>query len=221
MPSEKRRQSSDHGEGLRLIRAQAARSAFELSAETAAAVLAYFDLLLAWGQRINLTAAGSVDVLASDHLPDALAVAARLARREERQPGRITRMVDAGSGGGLPAIPLALIWPAVSLTLVEATAKKVAFLRTAARHLALENRVRIENRRVEPDDEEGGFDGALSRAMLAPADWLPLGAGLVRPGGVVFCLSSHSLGSIPPGLVLVHEDRYRPDRWLAELERST
>lgn len=225
MANRKATVTTSHTESQRLIRRAAAGAGVALSTNATDGLLAYFELLLRWGERINLTAARSVATLASEHLPDALAIASRLARREERAPGSIRRLVDAGSGGGLPAIPLALLRTEVELVLVEATAKKAAFLRTAVRELGLEGRVQVENRRVERQGEspgEGaGFDGATSRAMVSPEDWLPMGRILVRPGGIVFCLSARAVGAATPGLELLHETSYQAERWLAELQRST
>jgi 16S rRNA (guanine527-N7)-methyltransferase len=225
----------------KLMASEAAAFGIAIASPAADALLTYFGLLLHWGARINLTAARSMAALATEHLPDALAIASRISVRRERDPDFGRRCLDAGSGGGLPAIPLALLQPAVSLVLVEATAKKAAFLRTAVRELGLEGRIQVEHRRLdrrsldprtldqkspEQEREGGGFDAALSRAMLAPEEWLPLGRSLVRPGGVVFCLSSRRLERPEVGLELVHQQRYRAerdrtDRWLAELERST
>ena len=98
-------------------------------------LLRYCDLLLTWSARINLTAASSVEVLISEHLPDAFALASRL---DGAAAG-----VDIGTGGGLPAIPLAVLRPALTIELCEPIAKKGAFLRTAIRELGLEGRVRV------------------------------------------------------------------------------
>jgi 16S rRNA (guanine527-N7)-methyltransferase len=205
----------------RLVAEEAVRFGIAVPPGTMDALLAYFEMLLRWGARINLTAARSLAALAADHLPDALALAARFDLRAGIDPGFGRRCVDAGAGGGLPGIPLALLRPAMSLVLVEATAKKAAFLRTAVRELGIETRVQVENRRLATASETGGFDGAISRAMLPPEEWLPLGRALVRPGGVVFCLSARRLRVEAAGLELVSEDSYRSDRWLAELRRST
>jgi hypothetical protein len=79
----------------------------------------------------------------------------------------------------------------------------------------------VENRRVQPEGERGGFDGATSRAMVSPEDWLAMGRLLVRTGGIVFCLSARAVNVTTPGLVVVHAASYQPDRWLTELQRST
>jgi 16S rRNA (guanine527-N7)-methyltransferase len=178
----------------------------------------YLDLLLSWGDRINLTAAKSRESLIADHIPDSFALAARLARRGDAS----LEVVDVGSGGGLPSIPLALLRPSDRFTLVEATGKKVAFLRTAVRVTGLGNRMRVENRRVgRPGEETGTFDVATSRAMLAPPEWMSLARHLVRVGGAVFCLGTAPVTEPAEGLKLVHQQAYRGDRWVIELERST
>ena len=96
-----------------------------------------------------------------------------------------------GSGGGLPALPLALLRPALDVELSEPVAKKGAFLRTAIRELGLAGRVRLDPRRGEVLAAEGApFDVAVSRATFAPVAWLALGRRLVRPGGRIFALTT-------------------------------
>jgi 16S rRNA (guanine527-N7)-methyltransferase len=204
--------------GQRTLEDRAERFGVALLPAAREGLLAYGRLLLAWGERINLTAAKSLDALIADHFADSFAIAARLGRRG----AAAVDVVDVGSGGGLPAVPLALLRPDDRITMVEATGKKVAFLRTAIRELGLGDRMRVENRRVElAGEERGAFDVAMSRAMLAPAEWLALSRGLVRVGGIVFCLSTVAVVTKAEGLTLVDQAAYRADRWVAELERST
>jgi 16S rRNA (guanine527-N7)-methyltransferase len=174
------------------VRALAGAWAFPCEEAQVAALSSYVDLLLRWNARINLTAARSVAVVVAEHLPDAFALARRI------DGGRV---VDVGSGGGLPAIPLALLRPALAVELVEPIAKKAAFLRTAVRELALGERVSIRVARGEAlaqtlaADRLAAFDVAISRATLPPPKWLALGARLVRPGGRVFALAT--AGDLP------------------------
>jgi 16S rRNA (guanine527-N7)-methyltransferase len=204
--------------GERTLEGWAERFGVELSPVAREGLLAYGGLLLSWGDRINLTAAKSREALIGDHLPDSFAIAARLNRRGAAG-GEI---VDVGSGGGLPAIPLALLRPNDRFTLIEATGKKVAFLRTAVREMGLADRVRVEHRRMgRPGEETRVFDIATSRAMLAPAEWMRLARHLVRVGGSIFCLGTAELATPVEGLRLVDASAYRPDRWVTELERST
>jgi 16S rRNA (guanine527-N7)-methyltransferase len=148
-----------------------------------ARLLHFAELLLQWNVRINLTGARSLATLVDEHLPDSFAVASVL-----DAPARV---VDVGSGGGLPAIPLAILRPALQIRLVEPLGKRVAFLRTAVRELGLGSAVLVDARRAEDliGSPEGAVDVALSRATLPPAEWLALGLRLVRPGGRVLLLT--------------------------------
>ena len=205
------------GEAEALVEAELKAFGLSGSPSVRDGLLGYCRLLLRWNERINLTAARTVTALVQDHLGDSLAIAVRLAARTD-----VGRIIDVGSGGGFPAIPLALLRPASRYTLVEATGKKVAFLRAAARELGIDARVEVQHRRVAGTEHPAEFDAATSRAMAAPPVWLALGQRLVRRGGTVFCLSSERLvHGVPAGLVLVDQAAYREHRWVAELERST
>jgi 16S rRNA (guanine527-N7)-methyltransferase len=148
------------------------------------AIVAYAELLLEWSARINLTAARSVAAIVDGHLPDAFALARRL-----EAPAHL---VDVGSGGGLPAIPLALLRAGLRIDLCEPIAKKGAFLRTAIRELGLAERVRLHAVRVEEltRSHPRQFDAAFSRATFEPTQWRAIGPRLVRPGGRVFALTA-------------------------------
>ena len=180
------------------------------------ALAAFGTLLLTWNQRINLTGAASLDGLAAEHLPDSFALASRL-NAETR-----ARVVDVGSGGGLPALPLAVLRPALNLRLIEPIAKKAAFLRTAVRELGLGERVTVHVGRAE-EDATGDFDVAISRATLPPEKWATLGLRLVGPGGRVFLLASDTTAPTQPpaGATETHRRGYAGERrWLVELTRS-
>lgn len=157
------------------------------------ALLTYFDLLLTWSARINLTAASSVETLIGTHLPDAFALASRLSQPET--------VIDVGSGGGLPALPLALLRRELAVELCEPIAKKGAFLRTAIRELGLERRVRLTPDRADAviAARAGSFDVAISRATFHPDDWIGLGLRLVRTGGRVFALLAGDALPVPKG----------------------
>lgn len=152
----------------------AERLGVSLSSEHAAALERFVNRMLEWNARINLTGARSREELVGEHLGDAFALA--------RLVGRGVRLVDVGSGGGLPAVPFGVLRPDVKLTLVEPRQKRVAFLRTAIRELGLA--VAVMPVRVEALPA-GGFDVACSRATFAPAEWLSQAVRLVVPGGAV------------------------------------
>ncbi len=181
------------------------------------ALARFGTLLLTWNAHINLTGASSLDDLAGEHLPDSFALASRFG------DGLPARAVDVGSGGGLPALPLALLHPALTLRLVEPIAKKAAFLRTATRELGLRDRVTVHVGRAEALGA-GDFDAAFSRATFAPELWASIGAPLVRPGGRVFLLAAMTAADIaaPPSLLETFRRSYLEDRRvLVELARVT
>jgi 16S rRNA (guanine527-N7)-methyltransferase len=180
------------------------------------AIARYATLLLTWTARINLTGAVSLENLAAEHLPDSFALASRL-----RETGALTA-IDVGSGGGLPALPLAVLCPNLSLRLLEPIAKKAAFLRTAVRELELGPRVTVETKRVQLI-APGAYDVALSRATFPPRSWLPIAADLVRPGGRVFLLAGAvaDWSAPPPALRATGQWPYLGDRrWLVELVKA-
>jgi len=176
--------AGERGHAAELVRAMAADWKLECDDGQVAALAGYAASLLRWNERINLTAARSTEQLVGEHFPDAFALARRL-----DQPARV---IDVGSGGGLPAIPLAVLRPHLALELCEPIAKKVAFLRTAVRELDLGARASVRAARGEQVAVQApqAFDVAISRATLAPEKWLALAARLVRPGGRGFALTT-------------------------------
>jgi 16S rRNA (guanine527-N7)-methyltransferase len=178
------------------------------------ALLRYGELLLVWNQRINLTAARSVAALIDEQFVDDFPLARRL-----EGPARV---VDIGSGGGLPAIPLALLRPLLRVTLCEPIAKKQAFLRTASRELGLGDRLQVRGDRAQALAEtRPNFDAAVSRATFPPAEWLTLGPRLVRPGGRVFGLiAARAVPASIPAEVYLGGSRALVELTVAQ-ERST
>jgi 16S rRNA (guanine527-N7)-methyltransferase len=151
----------------------------------------YLAELQRWGAKMNLTGSLAGDRLV-EHVLDSLAVALAVPSG--------SNVVDVGSGGGFPAIPLAIARPDVRITMVEATTRKCAFLRHAARLLSLAG-CRVDEGRLEAL-RLGGFDVAVSRAAMAPARWLETGLTLVRPGGRVLLMLSSSAEAPPGGELL-------------------
>jgi 16S rRNA (guanine527-N7)-methyltransferase len=101
------------------------------------------------------------------------------------------RVIDVGSGGGLPGIPLAIVRPDLFLTLLEATGKKAAFLEHTARSLALDN-VRVLAARAEEAahrlDQRERYDLATARAVAPLATLVELTLPFVRIGGALAAL---------------------------------
>jgi 16S rRNA (guanine527-N7)-methyltransferase len=138
----------------------------------------YAEMLLDWNRSVNLTGARTMEeVLAQVATGDALLAVSWT---------RIRRVIDIGSGGGLPAVPLALAMPQVQFTLLEANTRKCAFLERVAATLNLTNVVVAAGRAEELGHRPAlreQFDRAISRAAAPPAVLLELALPFVRPGG--------------------------------------
>jgi 16S rRNA (guanine527-N7)-methyltransferase len=143
------------------------------------ALALWLQRLEEWNARIDLTAARSREELVDLMLADALVLAPRI-------PGG-SRVVDVGTGAGAPGLALALLRDDLRVTLVEPLAKRTSFLRTVVGAVG-RNDVTIERGRGETLANRRAWDVAVSRATLAPAAWLDLGASLASPGGTVWVL---------------------------------
>jgi 16S rRNA (guanine527-N7)-methyltransferase len=121
-------------------------------------LLDYLDLLQKWNKAYNLTAVRERPAMLTQHLLDSLSVVSHL------PPGDL---LDVGSGGGLPGIPLAILQPERSITLIDTVGKKVAFLKQAAMTLGLKHLNAVSDRVeswVPPAAHAGGFALITARA---------------------------------------------------------
>lgn len=114
----------------------------------------YYETLVDWNNRINLTAITDYDLVQVRHFLDSLTVAvALLSELREAQPSLEAppptfRLIDIGTGAGFPGVPLKILWPHISLTLNDSVGKKTTFLQELAQALALEN-VQVVTARAE------------------------------------------------------------------------
>jgi 16S rRNA (guanine527-N7)-methyltransferase len=138
-----------------------------------AKLLAYLALLDKWNRVYNLTAVREVERMVGHHLLDSLA-AVPFFQREA--------VLDVGSGGGLPGIPLAIARPQLQVTLIDSIAKKTAFLLQAKAELGLAN-LNVVTGRVEDYRPETGFDVITSRAFSDLKEFVTLTRHLLRPTG--------------------------------------
>jgi 16S rRNA (guanine527-N7)-methyltransferase len=140
----------------------------------------YAELLLDWNRSVNLTGARTLEEVERQIGDSEVLLAISWAERH--------RVIDIGSGGGLPAIPLALALPEISFVLLEANVRKTAFLEHVAGTLRLGN-VQIRPGRAEElghqDDLREQFDRAISRAAAPPPVLLELALPFVKPSGEV------------------------------------
>jgi 16S rRNA (guanine527-N7)-methyltransferase len=146
----------------------------ELSVARREKLLAYLALLYKWNRTYRLTALAEADAIGG-HLLDSLSILPFV-------PGG-GRLLDVGSGGGTPGIPLAIVRPELSVTLLDSNAKKAAFLRQAVIELALEN-VFVHGGRVEQYHPATGFSVIVSRAFAELGDFVALSGHLLAANGV-------------------------------------
>jgi 16S rRNA (guanine527-N7)-methyltransferase len=158
----------------------------------------WIRLLCEWNARIDLTAARTAEELVDLMLADALFLAARLPEG--------AKVVDVGTGAGAPGLALAIARPDLAITLCEPLAKRASFLRTVIGTLGRTDVTLVVKRGEELARE--AWDVALSRATLAPAAWLELGASLVRPGGQIWVLLAKDETPSVPGASLEEETPY-------------
>lgn len=153
---------------------------------------AYLSLLLDTNRRVNLTAVRDRAAAWRRHIVDSLTLLPLL---QDLSPG--SRLIDVGSGGGLPGVPLAITRPDLRVTLLEATGKKARFLETCRRQLPLPN-LAVLNARAEeagqaPSHRER-YDLATVRALGPLAELLEYTLPLVRVGGRVLAMKGPAVG---------------------------
>lgn len=136
-------------------------------------LLAYAALLYKWNKTYSLTAMREQEKAVSHHLLDSLTILPFVPNG---------RLLDVGSGGGMPGIPLAIALPELHVTLLDSNSKKAAFLQQAAIELALPN-ISVHCGRVEQYHPSFGFEAITSRAFSELADFVRLSQHLLAPGG--------------------------------------
>ncbi len=146
----------------------------------------YLALLLDANTRFNLTAVTDPHEAWMKHIFDSLTLL------EPLTSAQAERIIDVGSGGGLPGMPLAIALPAVNMTLLEATGKKARFLEEVAGTLGLDN-VTVINQRAEVAGQDRErhreqYDVAVARAVGSLAVLLELAVPLVKVGGWVMTI---------------------------------
>jgi len=141
-----------------------------------------------WNQVHNLTAIEGEKNSVRLHLIDSITVLPLMRQFLDIQNLKIA---DLGSGGGLPAIPIAILQPDWHVTLIEAIRKKTAFLQHVRGKLGLKN-IQVLSERVESvaKSQPGQFDAVISRAFTNLAHFLELSLPLLKPSGLVFAMKA-------------------------------
>jgi len=165
--------------------------------EAIAKLLAYRDLLIKWNRVYNLTAIKDPKEVLISHVLDSLAILPWV--------GTEGRLLDVGSGGGLPGIPLAIVCPSLAVTLVESAGKKSAFQRQAAIELDLPGveswQGRVEDFSV-PSEQK--FGRIVSRAFADLALFVSLTRHLLQEDGSWLAMKGkkpdEEIAALPPDI---------------------
>jgi len=160
------------------LRSGAAELGLALSDAQFDQLLAYLELIGKWTKVYNLTAVRDPAEMLSHHLLDSLAVIGPLRRQTGNRP---IRLLDVGSGAGLPGVVIAICCPDVQVDCVDTVAKKAAFIQQVAASLKLP-RLRGLHNRVENLDHP--YDVVSSRAFASLADFVTWSAGALAEQGV-------------------------------------
>jgi 16S rRNA (guanine527-N7)-methyltransferase len=166
-------------------------------------LLAYQALLIKWNQVYNLTAVRKPESMLTHHLLDSLSILPALTAHSGTRP---IRLLDVGSGAGLPGLVIAALLPQVDVTCVDTVGKKASFIRQAAAELKIPNlsaaHARVEDLRLKP------FDVITSRAFASLADFTHLTRTLLAPEGVWMAmkgkLPQDEIDALPKTLDVFH-----------------
>ncbi|WDP88768.1 MAG: 16S rRNA (guanine(527)-N(7))-methyltransferase RsmG [Desulfobacter sp.] len=153
-----------------------------------------------WNKKINLTAIRGTAAMAEKHFVDTVCACPLM---DDCSPWT-GRIMDMGTGGGFPAIPLKILNPGMAVTMVDSVRKKVNFLNHVVRTLGLENIAAVHDRVEELAKNEGhanGYDAVISRGFADLEKFVALARPMLRPGGVIYAMKGeHAPAEITPGL---------------------
>jgi 16S rRNA (guanine527-N7)-methyltransferase len=166
-----------------LVSRGATELALPLGRSDAERLVAYVRLIERWNATYNLTAIRDPQQMVIQHILDCLAAAAALRRR--RGTGRGERLIDVGSGAGLPGLVMALVFPDREVTCVDSVGKKAAFITQALGVLGLRNAQSVHDR---IEHVTGQFDVIASRAFASLSDFVVATDHLLAPFGTWMAL---------------------------------
>jgi len=154
----------------------------------------YLELLVEWNRVHDLTGLKDPRGIVHGLFVDSLLFLPQL-------PARPLRLVDIGSGAGIPGLPLLLVDPRIEATLVEARQKRVSFLRTVRRELGLESLRLVDARAEDAIREDPGLEGrhdvAVARAVTPTGPFLAMCRRWLRPGGRIVISGPPASGGLP------------------------
>jgi 16S rRNA (guanine527-N7)-methyltransferase len=150
----------------------------------------YYQEILVWNAKINLLSRSSSEDTLLKNFIDSLTAIRFLPKRE-------SRVLDMGSGGGFPGIPLKIACPTLHVSLLESSRKKTSFLKHIIRMLQLTEITVIHERAENLPGQEScrnSFDAVISKAAFKLPQFLTLGASFLCPGGILMAMKSADIG---------------------------
>ena len=168
---------------------------------------ALFDLYKDWNEKINVISRKDIDNLYLHHVLHSLAIAKAVSFR----PG--TRILDFGTGGGFPGIPLAILFPETQFKMIDGTGKKIRVVNEVATAIGLEN---VEAVHLRGEEEKGKYDFVVSRAVMPLPDLMKI---------VKKNVGKEQRNSMPNGVICLKggnvEREMRPFKKIAEATEIT
>ena len=193
------------GDAEAVLRAGLATLRLSLSDTQVRQLLDYQSLIGKWSKVYNLTAVRDPAEMLTHHLLDSLAAVAPLQKHLQGRGLSAARLLDVGSGAGLPGVVLAICCPTLAVTCVDTVGKKAAFIKQAALALGLGNLTGL-HARVETITQP--FDVICSRAFASLLDFTSWSQAALAPGGVWMALKgkhpTDELAVLPPGAAVFH-----------------
>jgi 16S rRNA (guanine527-N7)-methyltransferase len=204
--SDIKRPSADSNLNRQLLQQAAAQLMIKLSESQVSSLLGYLALIAKWNKVYNLTAIRDPAEMLTHHLLDSLAIVAPLIRQTS---GASVNMLDVGAGAGLPGVVVAICCPQLSVTCVDAVAKKMAFVQQVATELKLPN-LKALHARVETLTDK--YDVITSRAFATLLDFVVGSRAALKPvTGVWLAMkakdTSAEVAELPADVTVFHVEQ--------------
>ena len=145
----------------------------------------YYEMLIQWNEVMNLTAITEMDQVVTKHFVDSMSLVKAVSELGSKE----IRIMDLGTGGGFPGIPLAILFPEVTFHLVDSIGKKVRVATEVANAIGLKN---VTFRHARAEEEKRTFDFVVSRAVMPLADLIKI---------IKKNISSKQQNALPNGLI--------------------
>jgi len=180
---------------LKTIQYYAQKLGMEMTIEQAAMFQKYQEILLEWNQNVNLTSITEPEDIALKHFADSILMAPFLKTAFENKANKFPNLsiIDVGTGAGFPGIPLKILFPELSLTLMDSLKKKIAFLDFACQSLGLNDCVTVHSRAEDgprSDLYREKFDISIARAVASMPVLCEYCMPYVKVGGVFVAMKT-------------------------------